>query len=87
MGRIESRGLKVSTLTHLCIYIAVHSLCLSIQVLGATLDGNSVNRVLMKLHSAGPEMVHNVPSPFTSEDRQLFCFSDPPHLMKTSRNA
>ena len=33
--------------------------------------------------SAGSEMVHNckVPNPFTSEDRQLFSFSDPSHLM------
>ena len=82
MCRIESRGLKVSTLTRVCIYIAVHGLCLYIQVSGATLDAKSVNHRFIKLHSAGSEMVHKVPNPFTSEDRQLLFFSDPPHQMK-----
>ena len=45
-----------------------------------------MNRGLMKLRSAGSEMVHKVPNPFTLEDRQLFSFSNLPHLMKTARN-
>ena len=49
------------------------------------MDGNSVNRWLIKLHSAGSEMGHKVPNPFTSEDRQLLFFSDPPHQMKDSQ--
>ena len=30
--------------------------------------------------------VYKVKNPFTSEDRLIFFLSDPPHLVKTTRN-
>ena len=59
---------------------------LSIQVLGATLDGNAVNRRLIKLHSPSSDLVYKVRNPYAQEERDLFFFSDPPHLVKTIRN-
>ena len=49
---------------------------------------NSANRRFFKLHSSlvMPEEVYKVNNPFTSEDRQIFFMSDPPHLIKTTRN-
>ena len=55
-------------------------------MLGATLDGNSVNRKLMKIHDPSASLVHKVPNPFASDGRELLFFSDPPHLLKTVRN-
>ena len=55
-----------------------------LQVLGATLDGNSVNRRLVKLHQPSADLVYKVMNPF-AEKRFLY-FSDPPHLIKTVRN-
>ena len=54
-------------------------------MLGATLDGNSVNRRLIKLHNPKEE-VYKVRNPFTLEKRDLFFIADPPHLIKTVRN-
>ena len=50
------------------------------------MDGNSANRRFIKLHSTGPEPVYKATNPFTSENRPLLFFSDPPHLIKTTRN-
>ena len=51
-------------------------------------DGNSANRRFFKLYSSlvMPEEVYKVNNPFTSEDRQIFFMSDPPYLIKTTRN-
>ena len=40
----------------------------------------------MVLHKTESELVHKVTNPFSSEKRELFFFSDPPHLIKTARN-
>ena len=56
------------------------------QVLGATLDGNSVNRRLIKLHLPDSQLLYKVDNPFTEEDRSFHFFSDPPHLIKMVRN-
>lgn len=58
----------------------------ALQVLGATFDGNSVNRRLIKLHQPSSELLYKVKNPFTDEDRNIHFFSDPPHLIKTARN-
>ena len=51
-------------------------------MLGATLDDNSVNRRLVKLHEPSSDLVYKVENPFTDENRFVY-FSDPPHLIKT----
>ena len=57
-------------------------------VLGCTCDGLSVNRRFFKLHGNGSsKFVYKVLNPYSSEERSLFFFSDPPHLIKTVRNS
>ena len=56
-----------------------------IQVLGATSDGASVNRRLVKVHDLKAKLTFKVPNVYAN-DRDIFFFSDPPHLMKTTRN-
>ena len=57
-------------------------------VLGLTCDGLAANRQLFRLHSArrSKELVHKVSNPYSKEPRDLYFFSDPPHLLKTIRN-
>ena len=56
--------------------------------MATTFDGASVNRRLVKIHSLGShDLVYKVHNPYASEERYLYFFSDPPHLMKTVRNA
>lgn len=49
------------------------------------MDGASVNRRLVRLHDAKltPHKVKNIHAP---DKRDLYFFSDPPHLIKTVRN-
>lgn len=54
--------------------------------MGATLDGNAVNRRLIKIHDLRSGLLHKVANPFTDDGRQFYFFSDPPHLIKTVRN-
>ena len=57
------------------------------KVLAATADGASPNRRLIKLHGCDNQLVYKVLNPYAfPEERQLFFFSDPPHLLKTTRN-
>ena len=58
------------------------------KVMGVTADGLSVNRHFFKLHgdNTTDTPVHKTTNPYTSEDRYLYFFSDPPHLIKTVRN-
>ena len=53
--------------------------------MGVTCDGNSANRRFFNLHAEEKD-VYKVKNPFTTEDRPLFFLSDPPHLIKTTRN-
>lgn len=89
--RIERCGLKVRSVRDLvkcCTYkFYTHSYCCPLQVLGATLDGNAVNRRLIKLHPSPVDgVVYKVLNPFATDGRSLFFYSDPPHLVKTARN-
>ena len=68
------------TLLH---YYDVHAL---VQVLGATLDGALVNRRLIKLHDLGAQLTFKVKNIHAADGRGIFFFSDPPHLIKTTRN-
>ena len=56
--------------------------------MATTFDGASVNRCLVKIHSfVSHDLVYKVHNPYASEERYLYFFSDPPHVMKTVRNA
>lgn len=56
------------------------------KVLAVTCDGASPNRRLFKLHRSGKGVTYKVPNPYTSEARFVYFISDPPHLLKTTRN-
>ena len=59
-----------------------------LKVLAATADGASTNRRLIKLHSSkSGEVVYKVVNPHSRDRRYLYFFADPPHLLKTVRNA
>ena len=58
----------------------------NIHVLGVTADGVSVNRKVFQMHGASPR-IHKCANLYSSEGRDIFFFSDPPHLLKTIRNA
>ena len=55
-------------------------------MLGATLDGSSVNRRLIKVHSPQDSIVYKVVNPFSQDSRTFYFFADPPHLIKTVHN-
>ncbi|XP_065894386.1 uncharacterized protein [Dysidea avara] len=57
-----------------------------LKVLAATLDGNTANRRLIKLHDPTEEVLYKVISPYADDGRHLYFISDPPHLLKTIRN-
>ena len=80
-GDLWSEGKFCHSVVNLFSRLAVF-----IQVLGSTLDGNSVNRRLIKLHQPSADIVFKVRNPYSEEKRDLFFFSDPPHLVKTIRN-
>ncbi len=54
-------------------------------VLACTSDGLSVNRRFFKLHGTG-SMVYKAMNPYSDDERFVYFFSDPPHLIKTVRN-
>lgn len=62
--------------------------CCGFKVTCITLDGNSVNRKFfniigtMKTNNIG----HKFKNPLSNNTREVFLFSDPPHLLKTARN-
>ena len=63
---------------------------LGLQVVAATADGASTNRRLMKLHKIRTkrgEITYKVLNPYAADRRFLYFISDPPHLLKTVRNA
>jgi hypothetical protein len=57
------------------------------KVMGLVCDGLTTNRRFFKLHDTNNELVFSVANPYTNEKRKFYFFSDPPHLMKTVRNA
>ena len=57
------------------------------KVLGLTCDGLVANRRLFTLHSpTWQSFMHKVINPYAADGRYIFFFSDPPHLIKTTRN-
>lgn len=57
-----------------------------IKVIGSTIDGASVCQWLVRLHTSSKEVLCKVPNPFSTHGRDLLFFSDPPHLIKTTKN-
>ncbi len=58
-----------------------------LKVIGATFDGAAPNRRFLSLGPTPKDQVlHKVKNLYTREKREIFFFSDPPHLMKTTRN-
>lgn len=58
------------------------------KVMGLVCDGLSANRCLFCLHqSVTDDFVYKVQNPYSNDGRQIYFFSDPPHLLKTTRNA
>ena len=55
-------------------------------MLAATFDGSSVNRRLVALHDTSAKLIYKVIDIHAPEERNIFFFSDPPHLVKTTRN-
>ena len=58
----------------------------NLHVLGVTGDGASVNRKVFQMHSSTPRAYKCV-NIYSTEGRNIYFFSDPPHLLKTIRNA
>ena len=57
------------------------------KVIAATADGLSVNRHFFKLHGDDSQaLIHKALNPYAPEQRYIYFFSDPPHLIKTVRN-
>ena len=56
------------------------------QVLATTTDGASVNRKMVKLHDSGTKVLYKALNIYAKEERYIYFFSDPPHLIKTVRN-
>ncbi|XP_019855057.1 PREDICTED: uncharacterized protein LOC109583952 [Amphimedon queenslandica] len=56
------------------------------KVIATTFDGTSVNRRLVALHDLSDKLVYKILNIHAEEKRYIYCFSDPPHLIKTVRN-
>jgi hypothetical protein len=58
-------------------------------VLSLTCDGLAANRRFFSLHDprGSAQDTFKVPNPFSDGNRFIYFFSDPPHLLKTVRNA
>lgn len=67
-----------------CLLLIYFSFVL-LQVLAVTFDGASVNRRLAKLHHPQDD-VYKVKNVHAPDARYLYFISDPPHLIKTTRN-
>ncbi len=50
--------------------------------MGVTSDGASVNRRLIRLHDPQRKLIHKTPNPYSTDNREVFFFSDPPPLNK-----
>lgn len=59
------------------------------RVMAITCDGLSAKRRLFLLHhqTKSPDTNHWVLNPYSDDGRKMFFISDPPHLIKTVRNA
>ena len=56
------------------------------KVLFVTADGASTNWSLFKMHGPPKSLVYKAKNKFSDDDRNVYFFSDAPHLIKTTRN-
>ena len=70
--------------------VAILEITCNLKVIAAVSDGASPNRSFYKMHYSLNDNIESVtyktPNIFSSEKRGLCFFSDPPHLIKTTRN-
>ena len=60
---------------------------LGLRVIAVTADGASTNRRFFRLHDlTTKDMPHMTTNPYSSEERNIYFFSDVPHLLKTASN-
>ena len=58
-----------------------------LKVIAITADGASPNRKFFRMHkSSKGRFVYKTKNIYALDDRDIFFFSDPPHLIKTTRN-
>ena len=58
-----------------------------LKVLAITADGASPNRKFFRMHRLSKDVVvYKTKNVYASDDRDVYFFSDPPHLIKTARN-
>ncbi len=80
-------SLSTYTLYALVWECVAHLETIGFKVLALTADGASCNRKFFKMHkSKSTPSPHKTVNLYAGEDRPIFFFSDPPHLMKTVRN-
>ena len=59
---------------------------LGLTVVTVTCDGASDNRKMFSMHNSDSALSYKTVNVYTSERREIFFISDPPHLIKTIRN-
>ncbi len=70
--------------------VAICEISCNLAVIAATADGASPNHIFFKMHAQmvtanERDLVYKTPNIY-AENRNIFFFSDAPHLVKTSRN-
>ena len=71
------------------VWEAVRQLeCMGFKVIAITADCASLNRKFFRMHASDTTsgVVYKTKNPYASDDRDIYFISDPPHLMKTTRN-
>lgn len=58
----------------------------TLNVIAFTCDGASPNRKFFKMHRKGKELAYKTTNPYSDDNREIYFFSDVPHLIKTTRN-
>lgn len=88
-AHFATRGIAGESLYPL-VWEAVRRLeALGLKVISATSDGASPNRKFFRMHYDKKDpstFIHKAVNPFAEDQRWLYFFSDPPHLVKTIRN-
>lgn len=80
-------SLNAHTIYALAWECVSHLEIMGFKVLAFTADGASCNRKFFKMHKTEPKSIpYKTANIYADEDRPIFFFSDPPHLMKTVRN-
>uniref|UniRef100_A0A1X7VDZ1 Uncharacterized protein n=1 Tax=Amphimedon queenslandica TaxID=400682 RepID=A0A1X7VDZ1_AMPQE len=56
---------------------------IGLKVLATSFDGASVNRKMVKVHDSGTKVLYEALNIYAKEERYIYYFSDPRHLIKT----